>query len=105
MESETKVKCALHVMENPLDQVEMRHAGIMHEETHLLDGVCQVYPDKGEVLKSPDKTTILSGVADQIPIQSKKLRTGVNRCSCRVALGHAAVAQKRTVIGTRTCHE
>ena len=33
-------ECALHIEEDALDQHEVRLSGNMHEEVHLLDGIC-----------------------------------------------------------------
>ena len=33
-------ECALHIEEDALDQHEVRLPGNMHEEAHLLDGIC-----------------------------------------------------------------
>ena len=41
---------ALHVAEDALDQREMRLAGIVHEEAHLLDRVGEVETSECQVL-------------------------------------------------------
>jgi len=43
-------ECALHVAQDALDQREMKLAGIMHEEAHLLNSIRQVWACERQVL-------------------------------------------------------
>ena len=66
----------------------------MHEEAHLLNGVGDVGPSQREVLKSAGETPVLRSIFNMIAICSRQLGTSVNRCRCRVTLGHASTLKK-----------
>jgi len=55
---------ALDVLENALDQREVRLAGIMHEQAYLLNSICQIRPCQGEVLEGTGETPVLGGVSN-----------------------------------------
>jgi len=56
---------ALQVAEDPLDHREVRLAGIMHEEAHLLDGVCQVRTRQREVLERASKVPVCGRISNR----------------------------------------
>lgn len=58
---ETKEESALHVAENLLHQHKVRLAGIMHEETDLLNRVRQVGASQCQV---PNKTSVVTCISD-----------------------------------------
>ena len=39
-------------------------ARIMHEEAHLLNRICQIWSNQGEVLKGPNKASVLRAVLE-----------------------------------------
>jgi hypothetical protein len=75
--------CALHIPKYALDQRKVSFARIMHEEAHLLHSVRQV----GARLR------YMPGSAMGAPSVAE-LGTRVNRCRCRVTLGHARLLKK-----------
>jgi len=90
----TSRQCALHIAQDPLEQRKMRLAGIMHEETHLLNSVGDVGSSQREVLKCTGETPVLRGILNRITICCRQLGSSVNGCGCRVTLGHASTLKK-----------
>jgi hypothetical protein len=53
---------ALGVPENALDERLVRLTGIMHEQAHLLNSICQIRPCESEVLEGTGETLVLREV-------------------------------------------
>jgi hypothetical protein len=62
MQLKTIIECALEIAKNMLYEGKVRLSRIVHEETDLLNSICNIWPGEGEILKSTCKTTIMSGV-------------------------------------------
>jgi hypothetical protein len=50
MQLKTMVNSALEIAKNMLHEGKVRLSGIMHEETDLLDNICNIWPSEGEIL-------------------------------------------------------
>ena len=56
MQLETMVESALEIVKNTLYEGKVRLPRIVHEETDLLNSICNIWPGECEVLKSTSKT-------------------------------------------------
>ena len=66
----------------------------MHEEAHLLDGVCQVRTGQREALECASKAPVRERISSRGTGGGRKLGMSVNRCRRRVTLSHADVLKK-----------
>jgi hypothetical protein len=71
MQLETMVESALEIAKNRLYEGKVRFPRIVHEETDLLNSICNIWSGEGEILKSTCKATIMSGVLNQRTIGGK----------------------------------
>ena len=62
MKKQPIVDGAAEVAEEALESSQVGLLRIMHVETDLLHGICDVRPDESEVLKCTSKTPVRSGV-------------------------------------------
>jgi hypothetical protein len=65
MQLETMVESALEIEKNTLYEGKVRLPRIMHEETDLLNNICNIWPGEGEILKSTCKAAIMSDVLNR----------------------------------------
>ena len=65
----------------------------MHMKTDLLNGICDVRPGEGEVLKSPSKAPVGSRVGNRIAHGSRNLALSVDRSGTRLATTHPCSVQ------------
>jgi len=64
----------------------------MHVQADLLNNILNVWFGEGEVLKSPSKTAVLTGIRDRDTI-SRKLGVSVHRSAARLAVTHTSSLQ------------
>jgi hypothetical protein len=64
VELKTKIKSALNVPENPLDQGEMRLPWVMHIEADLQDGISIVRTGECEILQGACEAMIMCRIRD-----------------------------------------
>jgi hypothetical protein len=86
----------VHTLENSLNQTEVRLTGIIHEETNLLNRVCQVGVGNinHHVLKGIDETLVVGGIDNESTIRSRKFVSSVYSCRGGVTLDHAYTLKK-----------
>jgi len=96
---ETGRKGALHISEDALDQRKVWLTRIMHEQVDLLHSICKIRSSQREVLKCAGKTPVLGGIGDGRTLSGREIGTSVNRCRCRVTLGHACPLKKVLPLG------
>jgi hypothetical protein len=85
---------ALHIPKDAPDQREVSFARVMHEEAHLLYSIGQVGASERQVLERAGETPVRAGISDRGARRGRELGTRVNRCRCRVTLGHARLLKK-----------
>jgi hypothetical protein len=90
VELKTVIKSALNVLENPLDQGEMRLPWVMHIEANLLDGISNVRSGECEILQGAQEAMILCHIRDWGTIR-RELGTCVNRSRTQFAIRHPDV--------------
>jgi hypothetical protein len=78
MEVKTKIKCALDIAEDALDEVDMWFPRSMHIQTRLLNSMCNVRPCKRQVLKCTSKTQVLCRIGHKRPLVGGELAMSVN---------------------------
>jgi hypothetical protein len=71
----------------------MRLPGIMHVEADLLNGIGDVRPSEGEVLKGPGKTPVRSGVVHRWSLSLRQLALKVDRGGAGLAIRHPSPLQ------------
>lgn len=71
---------ALDVAKNTLDQREMRLSGVMHEETHLLNGIGQIGASQRKILKSIGDTPVLRWISNRRALGGGQLGMSVDGC-------------------------
>ena len=62
MKVQSEVQGALKVPENALESAQMGLPGVMHIQANLLNCIGNIWPGEGEILKSPSKTAVLTGI-------------------------------------------
>jgi hypothetical protein len=102
-------KSALEIAKNTLHESIVRLPRIMHEQTDLLNNVCDVWASEGEILESTYETTIMSGVLNRRTIRGK-LGACVDWCSTWLAIFHPSarkniqsvllLTQKQSIVAT-----
>jgi hypothetical protein len=65
----------------------------VHMQAHLLDGVSDVGPGKGQVLEGVGEAPVGRRVGDRGPVVRRELRLSVNRHGARLAVEHASPLQ------------
>ena len=88
------MQCTAYVAHDALQSSKMRLLRIVHEEAHLLNCIRQVGSSQCEVLKSASETPVLRLISNRGAIRRGELGPSVNRCRCRVTLGHAGTAKE-----------
>lgn len=89
MKLKTKVKCALDIAKNALDEIEMQNMRRVHIEASLLHGICNVWPCESQVLKRTSNTVVADRIGHERPVTHGEFRPGVNGSSGWVAMSHA----------------
>jgi hypothetical protein len=74
---------ALHIVQDALDQCQMRLTWVMHKQADLLNSKGQVGPRQGEVLEGAGGASVLRGVGR---VSSRQLGLCIGRRGSRVAL-------------------
>jgi hypothetical protein len=90
---EASLHGALHIPKDALDQREVSFVRVMHEEAHLYN-IGQVGASECQVLERAGETPVRGGISDRGARRGRELGTRVNRCRCRVTLGHARLLKK-----------
>jgi hypothetical protein len=72
----------------------MRLVRVVHEETHLLNGVGEVWTSQREVLESTSEAAVLGSILHRSAVRSRELGASVHRSRCRVTLGHAGALEQ-----------
>jgi hypothetical protein len=85
---------SLDIPENALDQREVRLAGIMHEQAHLLNDIGQIGLCQSEVLEGTGKTLVLGGVSHQGACGGGQLVLRVHWRGSGMAFRHANSLEK-----------
>jgi hypothetical protein len=91
---ETKLQCSLKVTEDTLDESKMRLVRSMHVKTYLLVNILNIRSCQCEILKSTNKTLVLSSIRNKLTICVRKLGLSINECQGRVTLSHAGMLKK-----------
>jgi hypothetical protein len=85
---------ALQIAQDPLEQRQVGLARVVHEETHLLNGVGQVWSGQGDVLEGAGDAPIYGWISNGSTISGGELGVSVDRGRCRVTLSHASALEK-----------
>jgi hypothetical protein len=72
----------------------MRLAWVVHEETHLLNGVGEVQTSQREVLESTSEAVVLGSILHRSTVRSRELGMSVHRSRCRVTLSHTGALEQ-----------
>jgi hypothetical protein len=62
-------------------------------KTNLLDGICDIRPGEGEILKSARQTAEIRRILKRCTSICRNLGIGVNRCRERFAVNHTSPIQ------------
>jgi len=87
------IKSTLEIAEDPFGSNKVNLPRIVHVKANLLDGISNVGPGEGQVLKSSHKATVGCGISNRRTIISRSLGAGINRGGARFAGTHAMASQ------------
>jgi hypothetical protein len=68
LKQKTHMQRATYIAQNALEGSKMRLPRIMHEETDLLNGICEIRTGEGQPLKSSCEAAIIRRILDGRPI-------------------------------------
>jgi hypothetical protein len=66
--------------------------GVMHVQANLLNCIGNIWPGEGEILESPSKTAVLTGICNRGTI-SRELGVSVHRSATQLAVTHTSSLQ------------
>ena len=73
-------------MKNAFDELHVAVTWCMHEETHLLNRIREIWPSECKVLESSSKAAVESGIGQEGPITSGQFGLSVDGGGDRLAL-------------------
>jgi hypothetical protein len=66
----------------------MRGARSMHEETHLMNSICNFKVSESKILECTCETTVDGGIVENIVVSNREFGAGINWNGCQITVGH-----------------
>lgn len=80
-------------MKNAFDELHVAVTWCMHEETHLLNRIREIWPSECKVLESSSKAAVESGIGQEGPITSGQFGLSVDGGGDRLAVEHVSTVE------------